>query len=85
MSKPRNRHGDFEAHVTKPVGFEPQTGKPKVTGFEANLGETVDLDFEAKTRNLCSSSPWAWYRPHTTSYEISIVWPPSTQPVLDHH
>jgi hypothetical protein len=34
------------------------------TGFEAKSGETIDHGFDAKLRNLCSSSPCAWCRPH---------------------
>jgi hypothetical protein len=43
--------------------------------------QTVDLGFEAKPRNLHSSSPHARCRPQTTSPDISIVRPLSTRPV----
>jgi hypothetical protein len=55
------------------------------TGFEAKPGETIDLGFEAKPRNLCSLSPCAWCRPHTTSPDLLIVRPPSTRPMPHHH
>jgi hypothetical protein len=71
-------------HQTVAVGFETQTGKPGATDFEVKLGETIDLGFEAKPRNLRFSSPCAWCRPHTASSNLSIVWSPSTRPVLDH-
>jgi alkanesulfonate monooxygenase SsuD/methylene tetrahydromethanopterin reductase-like flavin-dependent oxidoreductase (luciferase family) len=59
--KPRNRHGDFEAQITKPEllilrpkprnppppWFWESTKKPTVD-FEAKLGETVVTSFEAK-------------------------------------
>jgi hypothetical protein len=48
------------------------------------MGETIDLAFEAESRNTCSSSPCAWCRPHTASPDLSIVRPSSTRPVLDH-
>jgi hypothetical protein len=38
----------------------------------------------ATTRNSCSSSTCAWYRPHTVAPDVSIVWSPSTRPMLDH-
>jgi hypothetical protein len=46
-------------HQTVAVGFEAQTRKPEAIDFEAKLGETVDLGFVAKLKNLCSSSPCA--------------------------
>jgi hypothetical protein len=46
-----------------------------------NHWQTVHLSFEAQPRNLLSSSPRAWCRPHTASPEISIVWPPSSWPM----
>jgi hypothetical protein len=59
--KPRNRHGDFEAQITKPElpvlrskpenppppWFGGPTKKP-TTDFEAKPGETVATSFEAK-------------------------------------
>jgi hypothetical protein len=60
-------------HQTIAAGFEAQTKKPKATGFEAKLGEMVDIGFEATS---C--------RPHTASPDLSIIQPTSTQPVLDH-
>jgi hypothetical protein len=59
--KPRNRHGDFEAQITKPVlpvlrpkprsppppWFSGSTKKP-TTGFKVKPGETVTTSFEAK-------------------------------------
>jgi hypothetical protein len=60
-SIPRNRHGDFEAQITKPelpvlrpkprnpppLWFWGSTKKP-TTGFEAKLGETVTTSFKTK-------------------------------------
>jgi hypothetical protein len=59
--KPRNRHGDFEAQITKPEllvlrpkpenpppsWFWGSTKKP-TAGFDAKPGETVATSFEAK-------------------------------------
>jgi hypothetical protein len=59
--KPKNRHGDFEAQITKPElpvlwskprnhpppWFWGSTKKPTV-GFKAKLGETVATSFKAK-------------------------------------
>jgi hypothetical protein len=61
MHKPRNRHGDFEAQITKselsvlrpkpgnppPPWFWGSTNKP-TTDFEAKPGETIVTSFEAK-------------------------------------
>jgi hypothetical protein len=59
--KPRNRHGDFEAQITKPylLVLRPKLGNPTphwfwgstkkpTAGFEAKPGETVTTSFEAK-------------------------------------
>jgi hypothetical protein len=64
--------------------FWGQTTRTVATNFEAKLGETIDLGFEAEQRNPYSSSFCARCRPHTASPDISIVRPSSTQPVLDH-
>jgi hypothetical protein len=72
--KPGNKSEWFWGHTTRTVA----------TNFEAKPGETVDLDFEVELRNPHSSSPCAQCRPHTASPNLSIVWPPSTWPVLDH-
>jgi hypothetical protein len=69
---------------TVAIGFVAQTRKPVATGFEAKPGETANLGFEAKPRNPCSSSPYARCRSHTTSSDLSIVWPPNTWHVLYH-
>jgi hypothetical protein len=61
-----------------------QTTRTITIGFEAKLREIIDLGFEAKPRGLRSSSPCAWWKPHTTSPDLSIVWPSSTRHVLDH-
>jgi hypothetical protein len=70
-------------HQTVAAGFA-QTEKPKATDFEAKLGETIDLGFEAKLRNPRSPSPCGRCRPHTMSADLSIVQPLSTHHVLDH-
>jgi hypothetical protein len=62
----------------------PKTIRIIATGFEAKLGETIDLGFEAKQKNSRSSSHCARCRPHTVSPDLSIIRPPSTRPVLDH-
>jgi hypothetical protein len=59
--KPTNRHGDFEAQITKPElpVLRPKPGNPPppwfwgstkkpTTGFEAEPGETIATSFEAK-------------------------------------
>jgi hypothetical protein len=59
--KPRNRHGDFEAQITKPElsVLRPKTGNPpphwfcgstkkSTAGFEAKPGEIIATSFEAK-------------------------------------
>jgi hypothetical protein len=59
--KPRNRHSDFEAQITKPKLpiLRPKPGNPPppwfwgstkklTTGFEAKLEETIATSFEAK-------------------------------------
>jgi hypothetical protein len=66
------------------ICFEAQTEKPEATSFETKLGETVNLGFEVKLRNSCSSFSFARYRLHTASPDLSIVRPPSTQLMLDH-
>jgi hypothetical protein len=48
--KPRNRHGDFEAQITKaelPI-WRPKPGETVNTSFEAKLENTVTTSFEAK-------------------------------------
>jgi hypothetical protein len=95
--KPRNYRGDFVGQITKPhmlvlspkpknlsKWFWGQTTRTVSISFEAKLGETVNLGFEAKLRNLWSSSPYARCRSHTTSPDLSIIRPLSTQHVLDH-
>jgi hypothetical protein len=95
--KPRNHHDDFMSQITKPQQpilrsksenssewFWGQTIRTVTTGFETKPGEIVDLGFEAKPRNLRSSSPCAWCRPHTVSLDLLIVQPPNTRPVLDY-
>jgi hypothetical protein len=71
-------------HKTAIASFKAQTEKPKATGFKVKLGETVDLDFEAKLRNMCSSSPCARCRPHIALPDLSIIWQPSTRPMVDY-
>jgi hypothetical protein len=95
--KPWNYRGEFAGQITNPQlsVLRPKSGNPGewfwgqttrtvATGFEDKPGETVDHGFEAKTRNSRSSSPYAQYKPHTSSPDLSIIQPPSTWPVLDH-
>jgi hypothetical protein len=59
---------------------------PHVTGDGAHgvtLRSTMG-NFKAKLRYPRFSSSCAWCRPHTASPDLSIVWPMSTQHVLDH-
>jgi hypothetical protein len=78
-----------------PLGFDDQIKKPArwfygsnhqtiATNFKAQTGKLVNLDFEAKPRNLHSSSPCARCRPHIESPDLSIIWPLCTRLVLDH-
>jgi hypothetical protein len=71
-------------HQSIAAGFKAQTEKPNPVVLRPNHWQTVDLDFEAKPRNPCFSSPCAQYRPHTTSHDLLIIRPPSTRPMLDH-
>jgi hypothetical protein len=48
--------------------------------FWGQTRRTVDLGFEAKSRNLCSSSPCARCRPKKASPDLSIIRPQSTWP-----
>jgi hypothetical protein len=88
---------NFVAQPTNhsPLGFEAQTKKhlrwfwgpnqqTVAIGFVAQTGKPVATGFEAKPRNPCSSSPYARCKSHTTSSDLSIVWPPNTWHVLYH-
>jgi hypothetical protein len=66
--KPRNRHCDFDAQITKPElpilrhnpgnppppWFWGSTKKP-TTGFEVKLGETIATSFEAKLEKIVAT------------------------------
>jgi alkanesulfonate monooxygenase SsuD/methylene tetrahydromethanopterin reductase-like flavin-dependent oxidoreductase (luciferase family) len=67
--KPRNRHGDFEAQITKPKMsvLRPKPGnhpppwfwgstKKPTAGFVAKPGETVATSFEAKLEKTVATS-----------------------------
>jgi hypothetical protein len=97
IAKPRNCHRNFVGQIAKPQllvlspnprnpreWFWGQTTRIVATSFEVKPRETVNLSFEAQRRNSRSSSPFEPCRPRTASPGISIVWPSSTQPVLDH-
>jgi hypothetical protein len=70
---------------TVTIGFEAKPGETVTTSFDAkpkeiisgvlrsNYWQTVDLGFEPQSRNSCSSSPYARYRPHTASPDFSII------------
>jgi hypothetical protein len=83
--KLRNRRGDFDAQIIK---LELSVLRPKLGNsshrFWGQTERSYPNGFEVKVRNMHSSSPCAWYRLHTASPDLSIVWPPSTRPVLDH-
>jgi hypothetical protein len=83
--KPRNGCGDFKAQITKPSTsvLRPKP-RNRTISFEAKPGEIINLCFQARRRNQRCSSPYARCRPHTRSPNLSIVWPPSARPVLDH-
>jgi hypothetical protein len=49
--------------------------------LRSNHSETVALGFEDQPRNPRFSSPRARCKPHTAPPDLSIVRPPSTQPV----
>jgi hypothetical protein len=66
------------------TGFEVKPGETILVVLRLNHWQTVDLGFKAQPKNSRSSSPCAWYRLHTASPDLPIVWPPSTRPVLDH-
>jgi hypothetical protein len=82
---------DFEAKSGETIttGFKGKPEKTITTNFEAkpekvvpvvlrpNYWHTVDLGFEAQSRNSCSLSPRVRYRLHTASPDLSIIWPPS--------
>jgi hypothetical protein len=78
---------------TVAAGFEDKPLETVTTGFEAkptktvqvvlrpNHSQTVDLGFEARPRNPCSTSPRGRCRLHTAPPNLSIARPPSTRPV----
>jgi hypothetical protein len=78
---------------TGATSFEAQTGKPVTIYFEAkrekiirvilrpNYSQTVDLGFEAKSRNSRLLSPRARCRLHVASPDLSIARPPSIRHV----
>jgi hypothetical protein len=66
--KPRNRHGDFKAQITKPElpvlrakpGNPPPpwfwgSNKKPIAGFEAKSGETVATNFESKLKKTVAA------------------------------
>jgi hypothetical protein len=73
--------------------FWVQTGETVTTNFESksektvlavlmpNHRQTVDIGFEAQSRNLRFSSPCARCRSHTASPDLLIVWSPNTRHV----
>jgi hypothetical protein len=75
------------------TGFEPNQLETIAAGFEVkptktvrvvlrpNHSQTVNLGFDAQPRNSRSSPLCAWCRPHTSSPDLSIAGPLSTQPV----
>jgi hypothetical protein len=73
--KPKNSSEWFWCQITRTV----------VTDFDAKLGETINLGFDAKPRNSHSPSPCVRCRPHTASPNLSIIRSSSIRHVLDHH
>jgi hypothetical protein len=63
---------------TRSAGF---LVEPQNRGVTSSTGFLVEPQNQGVTSR---SSPCAWYRPHTTSPDLPIIQPPSTQPVLDH-
>jgi hypothetical protein len=55
--KPRNRHGDFEAQITKPklLVLRPKPGETVATSFEAKLEKTITTSFEAKLEKIVAT------------------------------
>jgi hypothetical protein len=82
MIKPRNRHDDFEVQITKTSSPVLRSNQRKSSQWFWCQITDIDIGFEAQLRNTCFSSPRARYRPHTTSPNLSITWPPSTRRVL---
>jgi hypothetical protein len=71
-------------HQTVAADFEAQTRKPVLVVLRSNNWQTIDLSFESKLRNPCSSSPCARCKPHRVSLDLSIIRPSCTWPVLDY-
>jgi hypothetical protein len=85
-SKPRNHYSDFEAQIIK-LSTLVLSPKPwtAVVVLRPNHWQTITTGFEARPENShFSSPPRLWCGSHTTSPDLLIVRPPSTQLVLDH-
>jgi hypothetical protein len=50
--KSRNRCGDFEAQITKPIGFEAKSGETVATNFKTKLEKTVATSFKVKSEKI---------------------------------
>jgi hypothetical protein len=53
--KPRNRCGDFEAQITKPIGFEAKSRETVATNFKAKLEKIVATSFKAKSEKIVAA------------------------------
>jgi hypothetical protein len=63
------------------IGFEVKIEKIVLVVLRPNHWQTVDLDFEAQSRNLHFPSPRARCRPRIAPPYLSIARPPSIRPV----
>jgi hypothetical protein len=74
---------DFVAKSEKTIatGFEAKSKKTVSIVLRPNHWQTIDHGFEAQPRNPHSSFSRAQCRPHTSSPDLSIIRPPSIQPV----
>jgi hypothetical protein len=72
---------DFEVKPleTTATGFKVKPVKTVRVVLRPNHSQIVDLGFKAQPRNMRSSSPCTWCRPHTVTPDLSIVRPPSTR------
>jgi hypothetical protein len=82
-AQPRNCHHRFWGQNREIVAtdFEAKSGETVLVVLRPNHSQTVDLCFEAQSRNSRSSSSRARCRPHIAPPDLSIAQPLSTQPV----
>jgi hypothetical protein len=66
---------------TRATGFEVKPEKTVRVVLRSNHSQTIDLVFEAQSRNTYSSSPRARCRPHIASPDLPIIQSPSIRPM----